>query len=63
MSSIAINGQFTARRMTGQERFACEIITELDKICKKGEFELIVPKNAKNIPKLANIPIIKYGVT
>ena len=61
MSSIAINGRFTARRMTGQERFACEMITELDKICKKGELELVVPKNAKNIPKLANIPIIKYG--
>lgn len=58
---IAINGQFTARRMTGQERFAYEIITELDKICKKGEFELIVPQDAKDIPKLANIPIIKYG--
>ena len=59
--SIAINGQFTARRMTGQERFAYEIITELDKICKKGEYKLIVPQNAKNIPKLVNISIIKYG--
>lgn len=58
---IAINGQFTARRVTGQERFAHEIITEIDKICKKGELELIVPKNAKNIPKLVNIPVIKYG--
>ena len=58
---IAINGQFTARRMTGQERFAYEIITELDKICKKGEYKLIVPQNAKNIPKLVNISIIKYG--
>ena len=34
-SSIIINGQFTARRVTGQERFALEIILELDKICKK----------------------------
>ena len=23
MRNIAINGQFTARKMTGQERFAC----------------------------------------
>ena len=60
-SPLAINGQFTARRMTGQERFAYEIITELDKICKKDEYELIVPKDAKNVPKLVNIPIIKYG--
>lgn len=60
-SPIAVNGQFTARRMTGQERFAYEIITELDKICNKGEFKLIVPQDAKNIPKLTNISIIKYG--
>lgn len=58
---IAINGQFAARRMTGQERFAYEIITGLDKICRKGDFELIVPANAGNIPKLDNIPVIKYG--
>lgn len=41
---IVINGQFTARRVTGQERFALEIILELDKICKKGQYSLVVPK-------------------
>ena len=29
---IAINGQFTARKMTGQERFAYEIVKEQDMI-------------------------------
>ena len=38
---ITINGQFTARRVTGQERFAFEIISELDKICKKGQYTLV----------------------
>lgn len=60
-SSIIINGQFTARRVTGQERFALEIILELDKICKKGQYSLVVPKNASNIPYLNNIPVIKFG--
>lgn len=61
MKKIIINGQFTARRVTGQERFTFEIILELDKICKKGQYALVVPKNASNIPHLNNIPVIKFG--
>lgn len=61
MLNIVINGQFTARRVTGQERFAFEIISELDKICKKGQYSLVVPKNASNIPHLNNIPVVKFG--
>lgn len=61
MNTIMINGQFTTRRMTGQERFAFEIVSELDKIQTNLDFILVVPKNASNIPKLKNIPIIKYG--
>ena len=59
--NIVINGQFTARKMTGQERFAYEIISELDKLKTDIKFTLVIPKNAKNIPPLKNIPIIKYG--
>lgn len=58
---IAINGQFTARKMTGQERFAYEIVKELDLIVDAKDWVLVVPKDAVNIPKLYNIPIIKYG--
>lgn len=61
MKTIIINGQFTARRMTGQERFAYEIVSKLDKICKYGQYKLIVPKNAFNIPPLKNIQVEKYG--
>lgn len=35
MLNIVINGQFAARRVTGQERFAFEIISELDKYARK----------------------------
>lgn len=62
--NIIINGQFTARKMTGQERFAYEIISQLDSIlCTDNSvhYKLIVPRNAKNIPSLKNIEVIKYG--
>ena len=58
---ITINGQFTARRMTGQERFAYETVSELDKICQKGDYELVVPKDAINIPDLQNIEVKRFG--
>lgn len=58
---IAINGQFLARRMTGQERFANEIVLELDKIVDKDTVELVVPVHAQNIPSLTNIKVVKYG--
>lgn len=58
---ISINGQFTARRLTGQERFAIEIVTNIDRICKSGEFELVVPQNATNVPELVNINIVRFG--
>lgn len=63
MNIIVINGQFAARRMTGQERFAYELILELDKLVDNSEikFQLVTPVNAKNIPPLKNIPVIKYG--
>lgn len=61
LTPIAINGQFTARRMTGQERFAYEITQELDKVCDKGQFVLVVPRDAINVPELKNIPVIRYG--
>lgn len=65
MKKIVINGQFTARRLTGQERFALEITKQLDKLIKDIDLdyiiELVVPMSAKNIPCLDNIQIVKYG--
>lgn len=61
MKKIVINGQFLNRRVTGQERFAYEIILELDKFVDKSNIELIVPKSVTNLPCLKNIKIIRYG--
>lgn len=58
---FAINGRFVVRKQTGQERFARELVNELDKVSKKGEFVLIVPHYATNIPVYQNIEVIRYG--
>lgn len=58
---ISINGQFTARKLTGQERFAIELIMCLDTLAIAKYMELVVPLNAFNIPRLKNIKIVKYG--
>ncbi len=60
---IAINGQFTNRRLTGQERFAYEMVSALDDIppSKNIKWVLVIPSNATNIPQLSNIEIVKFG--
>lgn len=61
MKQYTINGRFFAKKLSGQERFAREMIAELDKICKPGEFEIVTPEYAKDIPEYKNIKVIKYG--
>lgn len=57
----AFNGRFVVRKLTGQERFASELLRELDKVCDKGEFVLVVPEYAESLPDYKNIEIVKYG--
>lgn len=58
-----INGKFLTQRLTGVQRFSTEIIKALDKICKKGEFVLLVPKGGTfNNSILKNIEVKKYGL-
>ena len=61
MARFAINGRFTARKLTGQERFARELLAELDKICSKDEFVLVVPSYASEVPCYKNIEVVRYG--
>lgn len=42
---IIINGRFLTQNITGVQRFAHEIIRELDNIVKPGEYKIIAPKN------------------
>lgn len=57
----AFNGRFLTKKMTGQERFAMELISHLDKICKKGEFCVVTSELATSLPKWENIEIVQTG--
>jgi glycosyltransferase involved in cell wall biosynthesis len=57
---ILINGAFFCRRLTGIERYACEITRRLDKISKPGEIAIFVPNNARNIPAFSNLTVIRH---
>ena len=57
----AFNGRFLTKKMTGQERFAFELISHIDKICEKGEFCVVTSELAKDLPQWENIEIIQTG--
>lgn len=61
MAKYAINGRFVVRKLTGQERFARELVSELDKIVDNDEFVLVVPEYAVELPCYKHISIVKYG--
>ena len=56
-----INGRFLSQRITGVQRYAREIVSELDKICADLDIEIAVPGNVDEIPFYTNIKIIKIG--
>lgn len=61
MAKIIINGRFLIHRITGVERFAREIVRELDGIVKPGEYEIACPPETKEILELKNIRVVKIG--
>lgn len=61
MKKIIINGKFLTQRITGVQRYAREIIAELDKIVKPDEVEMAVPPETQDIPDYKNISVRKVG--
>ena len=61
MGKYVIDGLFLTQRITGTQRYAYELLCELDKISKKDEFQIVVPDSASELPVLKNIEIVKYG--
>ena len=57
---ICINGYFTSEPINGVPRYAAEIIRRLDAFLPKGLAELVVPKDAQNIPPLENIHVTTW---
>ena len=56
---IIINGEFYCNNLTGIERVATDTIPVLDKLAAPGEIELVIPKNARNVPEVKNIALVK----
>ncbi|MBR6046448.1 MAG: glycosyltransferase family 4 protein [Ruminococcus sp.] len=61
MKKIVFDGQVYAQRMTGQYRYADELLKELDKIVGKDEFEIVVPEYVDIEGKFKNIKVVHYG--
>lgn len=56
---IVINGESWCHNLTGIERLAIEVTEALDTMVQPGVMELIVPSNAKNVPELKNIKVVR----
>lgn len=61
MRKIIINGRFLVHRITGVERYAREILAELDKVIHCGEFEIAIPPEVQEIPDYKNIKVVRVG--
>lgn len=58
---VIVNGRFLLHRTTGVERYAREILLELDKLIKAGEIEMAIPPETKEIPAYKNIRVARIG--
>ncbi len=56
-----IDGIFLTRKLTGIQRFAMNMVKELDKLALPGQFELLVPESCPGSMDLKNIRMVKYG--
>lgn len=58
---VIVNGRFLLHKTTGVERYAREILAELDKIVESGRIVVAIPNEVSDVPKYNNIQIIKVG--
>lgn len=58
---VIINGRFLLHRTTGVERYAREILFELDKFIEPGKIEMAIPPKANAIPNYKNIRVVRVG--
>ena len=61
MKKVVINGKFLTQRITGVQRYAREIVSQLDMITPVGQIEIAVPTNTQDIPQYENIKIVQVG--
>lgn len=61
MEKYYINGKFLTYRQTGVQRYAREIVSAIDEMCKPEQFEMVLPKVDLNIPKYKKIKVVQVG--
>lgn len=61
MKKIIVNGRFLIHRITGVERYARELLAELDQIIEPGQVEMAVPPETEDIPSYRNIKVVRTG--
>ncbi|MCS7249834.1 MAG: glycosyltransferase family 4 protein [candidate division WOR-3 bacterium] len=66
---IIINGRFLTQKITGVQRYALQLIKEIDFLIEKGEidkkkfqFKIFAPRNIIHNLELKHIPIRKIGI-
>ncbi len=62
-SRYVVNGRFLTRPTTGVDRYARELVHELDKLVPAGDFVLAIPGDSEviDLPDLRNIEIVRAG--
>lgn len=58
---VIVNGRFLLHKITGVERYAREILLELDKLIQPGEIEIAIPPEAKDVSNYKNIKTVRVG--
>lgn len=61
MKKVIINGRFLLHRITGVERYAREIVAELDNMIEPNEVVMAVPPEVNDFPEYKNIKVMKVG--
>ncbi len=61
MSEYVIDGFFITQRITGTQRYAYEIVGELDKLVEKNKLQILVPAWTDKLPEYENIEVVRFG--
>lgn len=59
--TIIINGKFLSYRLTGAQRYAREIVAQMDLLSGSGELTIALPKGDWKIPSYKNVNVVQIG--
>ncbi len=66
MKKISVNGKFFCQQITGTQRYAREVLNQLDRLLStedKGKIaiEILVPQNGRQVPRYKNLQVRVVG--